>query len=77
MDDVDFQALTEKLGNVILQNKQLRRANLNLKKKNKHLGRVITKMNEKLQKIGSHIIETVKREVVMGDWVNTKMIPNV
>ena len=43
MDDVDFQALTEKLGNVILQNKQLRRASLNLKKKNKHLGRVITK----------------------------------
>jgi hypothetical protein len=50
VDDVDFQALTEKLGNVILQNKQLRRANLNLKKKNKHLGRVIKKMNENAAK---------------------------
>lgn len=50
MDDLDFQALTEKLGNVILQNKQLRRANLNLKKKNKHLGRVIKKMNENAAK---------------------------
>ena len=50
MDDLDFQALTEKFGDVYLQNKQLRRANLNLKKKNKHLGRVIKKMNENAAK---------------------------
>jgi hypothetical protein len=33
MDDIDYQALTEKIGIVTIQNKQLKRANLNMKEK--------------------------------------------
>lgn len=50
MDEVDYQAITEKLGNATLQNKQLRRANLNLKKENKHLRRVIKKLKDEATK---------------------------
>lgn len=46
MDDIDYQALTEKLGNVTLQNKQLRRANINKDKTIRHLRRVIKKLKE-------------------------------
>jgi predicted RNase H-like nuclease (RuvC/YqgF family) len=46
MDDVDFQALTEKISNLTLQNKQLKRANLNMKREVKHLRRVIKKLKD-------------------------------
>ena len=46
MDDVDYVALTEKLGNAVLQNKQLKRANINKDKTIKHLRRVIRKLKE-------------------------------
>jgi cell division protein FtsB len=46
MDEVDYQALTQKLSEVTLQNKQLKRANLNMKKEVKQLRRVIKKMKD-------------------------------
>jgi cell division protein FtsB len=46
MDDADYQALTEKLGEVTLQNKQLKRANLNMKREVKQLRRLIKKLKD-------------------------------
>jgi molecular chaperone GrpE (heat shock protein) len=50
VDDIDYQALTDKLASVTLQNKQLRRANLNIKKEVKNLRRVIKKMKDEAAK---------------------------
>jgi cell division protein FtsB len=50
MDDIDYQALTEKLSTVTVQNKQLKRANLNMKKEVKSLRRVIKKMKDDASK---------------------------
>ena len=50
MDDVDYVALTEKLGNAVLQNKQLKRANINKDKTIKHLRRVVRKLKEEAAK---------------------------
>lgn len=50
MDDSDYQALTDKLANVTLQNKQLRRANINKDKTIKYLGRVIKKLKDEAAK---------------------------
>jgi hypothetical protein len=50
MDDMDYQALTEKLDNVTMQNKQLRRANINKDKTIRHLRRVIKKLKEEAAK---------------------------
>lgn len=50
MDDIDYQALTEKLGIVTLQNKQLKRANINMKKEVKSLRRLIKKMKDEAAK---------------------------
>jgi predicted RNase H-like nuclease (RuvC/YqgF family) len=50
MDDIDYQALTEKLGAVTIQNKQLKRANLNMKKEVKNLRRLIKKMKDESAK---------------------------
>jgi hypothetical protein len=50
MDDLDYQALTDKLGNVTNQNKQLRRANINKDKTIRHLRRVIRKLKEEAEK---------------------------
>lgn len=46
MDDVDYKTFTELISNLTLQNKQLRRANINKDKTIKHLGRVIKKLKE-------------------------------
>ncbi|MBO0961983.1 hypothetical protein J1P26_19955 [Neobacillus sp. MM2021_6] len=46
MDDADFAALTEKLGTVTLQNKQLKRANLNMKREVKQLRRLVKKLKD-------------------------------
>lgn len=46
MDDVDYKALREVISTLTLQNKQLRRANINMRKENKHLKRVIKKMKD-------------------------------
>jgi hypothetical protein len=46
VDQIDYEALTEKLGNVTTQNKQLRRANINKDKTIRHLRRVIKKLKE-------------------------------
>jgi cell division protein FtsB len=46
MDDIDFHALTQKLGKATLQNKQLKRANLNMKKEVKQLRRIIKKLKD-------------------------------
>jgi predicted RNase H-like nuclease (RuvC/YqgF family) len=54
MDDIDYQALTEKLGAVTIQNKQLKRANLNMKKEVKNLRRLIKKMKDEHYKNGKH-----------------------
>jgi hypothetical protein len=50
VDDIDYQALTEKLSNVTMQNKQLRRANINKDKTIKHLRRVIKGLKEEAAK---------------------------
>jgi tRNA C32,U32 (ribose-2'-O)-methylase TrmJ len=50
MDDTDYQALTEKIGEVTLLNKQLKRANLNMKREVKHLRRIIKKMKDEVAK---------------------------
>lgn len=50
MDDIDYQTLTEKLGNATLQNKQLRRANINKDKTIRHLRRVIKSLKEEAAK---------------------------
>lgn len=50
MDDIDYQALTDKLSNATLQNKQLRRANINKDKTIKHLRRVIKNLKEEAAK---------------------------
>lgn len=46
MDDIDYQALTEKLTNATMQNKQLRRANINKDKTIRHLKRIIKKLKD-------------------------------
>lgn len=48
MDDVDYQALTEKISSLTKQNKQLKRANINKDKTIKHLRRVIKKLKEEM-----------------------------
>lgn len=50
MDDIDYQALKTKLDNVTLQNKQLRRANINKDKRIKYLRRVIKQLKEEAAK---------------------------
>jgi cell division protein FtsB len=50
MDDIDYQALTDKLANVTMQNKQLKRANLNIKREVKQLRRVIKKLKDEAAK---------------------------
>jgi cell division protein FtsB len=50
MDDIDYQALTEKLGAVTVQNKQLQRANLNMKKEVKQLRRIVKKLKDEAAK---------------------------
>jgi hypothetical protein len=52
MDDVSYLVLTEKLGNAVLQNKQLKRSNLNMKREIKQLRRVIKKMKDEVGKDG-------------------------
>lgn len=46
MDDIDYQAFKEKIGSLTMQNKQLKRANLNMKREVKYLRRVIKKMKD-------------------------------
>ncbi|MFJ5713138.1 hypothetical protein [Neobacillus sp. NPDC093127] len=50
MDDIDYAALTEKLGNVTLQNKQLKQANLNMKREVKQLRRLVKKLKDEAAK---------------------------
>jgi predicted RNase H-like nuclease (RuvC/YqgF family) len=50
MNDIDYQAITDKLGEVTLQNKQLKRANLNMKREVKRLRRLIKKMKDEAAK---------------------------
>jgi hypothetical protein len=46
VDNIDYETLTSKLGEVTWQNKQLKRANLNMKREVKHLRRLIKKMKD-------------------------------
>ena len=46
MDEIDYQTLTERLNNAIMQNKQLKRANINKDKTIRHLRRVIKKLKD-------------------------------
>ncbi|MFJ5716554.1 hypothetical protein [Neobacillus sp. NPDC093127] len=50
MDDLAYQALTEKLGAITLQNKQLKRANLNMKREVKQLRRLVKKLKDEAAK---------------------------
>jgi cell division protein FtsB len=51
MDDIAYQVLTEKLGEVTLQNKQLKRANLNMKREVKQLRREVKKLKDDAAKV--------------------------
>jgi cell division protein FtsB len=46
MDDIDYQALREIISTLTLQNKQLKRANINKSKENKQLKRTIKKLKD-------------------------------
>jgi hypothetical protein len=46
MDDIDYAALREIISTLTIQNKQLKRANLNMKRENKQLRRVIKKWKD-------------------------------
>jgi cell division protein FtsB len=46
MNTIDYEALTSKLSEVTMMNKQLKRANLNLKQEVKQLRRVIKKLKD-------------------------------
>jgi cell division protein FtsB len=50
MDNIDYVTLTEKLGEVTLQNKQLKRANLNMKREVKALRRLVKKLKDDMEK---------------------------
>lgn len=50
MDDIDYQALREIISTLTLQNKQLKRANLNQKREVKELRRVIKKLKDEAAK---------------------------
>ena len=50
MDNIDYEALTTKLGEVTLQNKQLKRANLNMKREVKQLRRLVKKLKDEAAK---------------------------
>jgi hypothetical protein len=46
VDEIDHKAYTDKISELSLQVKQLKRANINKSKENKHLRRVIKKLKE-------------------------------
>jgi regulator of replication initiation timing len=50
MDQADYEALKNLIDKLTLENKQLRRANSNLKYNEKRLGRVIKKLKDELSK---------------------------
>jgi hypothetical protein len=50
VDGIDYEILTSKLGEVTIQNKQLRRANLNMKKEVKRLRRIVKKLKDEAAK---------------------------
>jgi hypothetical protein len=50
MDNIDHQAYTELISTLTLQNKQLKRANLNMKKEVKQLRRIIKKQKDEAAK---------------------------
>jgi hypothetical protein len=61
MDDIDYQALKDKLDNATLQNKQLCRANIKKDKTIKHLRRVIRKLKEDAAKEKKQHYKNVRR----------------
>jgi cell division protein FtsB len=61
VDDNAYQVLMEKLGEVTLQNKQLKRANLNMKREVKELRRTIKKMKDEATKDRKPRIKKGKR----------------
>lgn len=46
MDNIEYENIMNKLGEIVVQNKQLKRANINLKHENKSLRRIINKRNK-------------------------------
>lgn len=50
MDDQDYNALTNKISELTLQNKQLRRANSNMKSHLRELRRVIRNLKEEISR---------------------------
>ena len=46
MDEIDHKAYTDKISELSLQVKQLKRANINKSKVNKHLRRIIKKLKD-------------------------------
>lgn len=67
MDDIDYKALTEMLSNLTMQNKQLRRANINKDKTIKHLRRVINKLKDEADKDRKQHFKNGKRGTRYGN----------
>lgn len=64
MEDTEYHSILDKLDNVTLQNKQLKRANINKDKTIKHLRRVIKKMKDDAAKERKPRFKNGKR----GTW---------
>lgn len=51
MDDVTYEALQQKIGELTVQNKQLARTNARLRRNNKKLKNIITKKNKEIKQL--------------------------
>lgn len=51
MDDVTYEALQQKIGELTVQNKQLARTNARLRRNNKKLKNIIRKKNKEIKQL--------------------------
>lgn len=61
MDDSEYKSILDKLEEVTLKNKQLRRANINKDKTIRHLRRVIKRLKDEAAKNRKHHYKNGKR----------------
>lgn len=54
MDNKEYLTIMDKVENIVIQNKQLKKANTKMQKENKHLRRVIAKLKKDQNKDRQH-----------------------
>lgn len=54
MDSKEYLTIMDKVENIVIQNKQLKKANTKMQKENKHLRRVIAKLKKDQNKDRQH-----------------------